>query len=133
MTLKYINRVVTDTGKIASYIWVGWLVGCFGFNGPLRQYSSLYQAVSKRERERKRRKKIEESKNVQTTPTRTYCKDRRPFAYCHPNCRTPRIWKSTQDHRATRPPPLQMRNTAKLLSLPNRPFPHDSNIVYANV
>ena len=24
---------------------VGWLVGCFGFNGPLRQYFSLYRAV----------------------------------------------------------------------------------------
>ena len=31
---------------------VGWLVGCFGFNGPLRQYFSLYQAVSQREGER---------------------------------------------------------------------------------
>ena len=32
---------------------VGWLVG-FGFNGPLRQYFSLYRAVSKeREREGK--------------------------------------------------------------------------------
>ena len=24
----------------------GWLVGCFGFNGPLRQYFRLYRAVS---------------------------------------------------------------------------------------
>ena len=24
----------------------GWLVGCFGFNGRLRQYFSLYRAVS---------------------------------------------------------------------------------------
>ena len=30
---------------------VGWLV-VFGFNGPLRQYFSLYRAVSKREGER---------------------------------------------------------------------------------
>ena len=32
------------------------LVGCFGFNGPLRQYFSLYRAVSQRrgEREEKR-------------------------------------------------------------------------------
>ena len=30
----------------------GWLVGCFGFNGPLKQYSSLYRAVSQREGER---------------------------------------------------------------------------------
>ena len=31
---------------------VGWL-GCFGLNGPLRQYFSLYRAVSQREGERK--------------------------------------------------------------------------------
>ena len=30
----------------------GWLVGCFGFNGPLRQHFSLYRAVSQREGER---------------------------------------------------------------------------------
>ena len=29
-----------------------WLVGCFGFSGPLRQYFSLYRAVSQREGER---------------------------------------------------------------------------------
>ena len=28
------------------------MVGCFGFNGPLRQYFSLYRAVSQREGER---------------------------------------------------------------------------------
>ena len=32
---------------------VGWLVGCFWFNGPLRQYFSLYRAVSQREGERR--------------------------------------------------------------------------------
>ena len=30
-----------------------WLVGCFGLNGPLRQYLNLYRAVSQREGERK--------------------------------------------------------------------------------
>ena len=55
------------------------LVGCFGFNGPLRQYFSLYRAVSQREGER--RERTEESKNVQTTPTRTYCKRSRPLPY----------------------------------------------------
>ena len=30
-----------------------WLDGCFGFNGPFRQYFSLYRAVSQREGERK--------------------------------------------------------------------------------
>ena len=34
-------------------ISIGWLVGCFGLNGPLRQYFSLYRAVSRREGERK--------------------------------------------------------------------------------
>ena len=73
---------------------VGWLVG-FGFNGPLRQYFSLYRAVSHRQGEREK-EKIDESKNVQTTPTRTYCKRSRPLPYCNPNCRTPRHWKFTQ-------------------------------------
>ena len=31
---------------------IKWLVGCFGFNGPLRQYFSLYRAVSQREGDR---------------------------------------------------------------------------------
>ena len=82
---------------------VGWLVGCFEFNGPLRQYFSLYWAVSQREGEREER--IDKSKNVQTTPTRTYCKRNRPLLYCNQNCRTPRHWKFTQHHRTTRPPP----------------------------
>ena len=30
----------------------GWLIGCFGCNGPLRQYFSLYPAVSQRQGER---------------------------------------------------------------------------------
>ena len=81
-----------------------WLVGCFRSNGPLRQYFSLYRAVYQREGERE---KIEESKNVQTTPTRTYCKRNRPLPYYHPYCRTPRHWKFTQDHRTTRPSPRQ--------------------------
>ena len=59
----------------------------------LRQYFSLYRAVSQREGET--REKIEESKNVQTTTTRTYCQ--RTLPYYHPNCRTPRHWKFTQD------------------------------------
>ena len=58
---------------------VGWLVGCFGFNGPLRQYFSLYRAVSQRDGEREER--IVESKNVQTTPTRTHRRRNRPLPY----------------------------------------------------
>ena len=35
-----------------TWIKLLWLVGCFGFNDPLRQYFSLYRAASERERER---------------------------------------------------------------------------------
>ena len=94
--------------KIKVPPWDGWLVGCFGFNGPLRQYFSLYRAVSQREGERGER--IDESKNVQTAPTRTYCKRNRPLPYCNQNCRTPRHWKVTQHHRTTRPRDGQQLN-----------------------
>ena len=42
------------------------LVGCTGFSGPLRQYFSLYRTVS--QRGRKRRERIEESKNIGPSP-----------------------------------------------------------------
>ena len=32
---------------------IGWLVGCFGLDGPLRQYFSLYRTVFQREGEGK--------------------------------------------------------------------------------
>ena len=99
-------RVIGWT-RLTMSLYEGWLVGCFGFNGPLRQYFSLYRAVSQREGER--RERIDESKNVQTTPTRTYCKRNRPLPYCNQNCRTPRHWKFTQHHRTTRPPPYYTR------------------------
>ena len=84
-----------------SLLRVIWLVVWFGLYGPLRQYFSLYRAVSQREGERGE-KRIVESKNVQTTPTRTYYKCSRPMPYCNLNCRTPRHWKFTQHHRTTR-------------------------------
>ena len=59
-----------------THDWI-WLVICFGFNGPLRQYFSLYRAVS--QRVRKKREKIDERKKIQTTPKRTYCKCNRPL------------------------------------------------------
>ena len=96
----------------------GWLVGCVEFNGHWRQYFILYRAVSQREGDRggQRRERIDESKNVQTTPTRTYCKRSRPLPYCNQNCRTPRHCKFTQHHRTTRPPPA-MWATIKEASL----------------
>ena len=66
-----------DNLLLILYIW---LVGCFGLYGPL----SLYQAVSKK-RGRKKREMIDESKNVQTTPTRTHCKRSMPLPYSNPN------------------------------------------------
>ena len=42
----------TSCNQLSYLASIGWLVGCFGFNGPLRQYFSLYQAVSQREGER---------------------------------------------------------------------------------
>ena len=49
----------------------GWLVGCFGFSGPLRQYFSLYQAVSQREGERgeKEQRRVKMSKQPPLAPT----------------------------------------------------------------
>ena len=47
----------------------GWLVGCFGLNGPLRQYFSLYRAVSQREGERKMTDERKTSKQLPPAPT----------------------------------------------------------------
>ena len=44
-------RFLPYTGMAAMLVM--WLVGCFRLNGPLRQYFSLYRAVSQREGERK--------------------------------------------------------------------------------
>ena len=52
-------------------------------NGPLRQYFSLYRAVS--QRGRKKREMIDDSKNARTTPTRTHCKRSKPLPYSNPN------------------------------------------------
>ena len=62
----------------------GWLVGCFGFNGPLRQYFSLYRAVSQREGERGEKRQMREKMSKQP-PNRTYCKRNRPLPYYNSN------------------------------------------------
>ena len=49
--------------------WI-WLVRCFGFNGPLRQYFSLYRAVSQRVRKKiKDRREKNMSEQPPTAPT----------------------------------------------------------------
>ena len=75
--------IATVLRLIPENVYGRLLVGCFGLNGPLRHYFSLYRAFSQRGGER--REKIVERKNVQTTPTRTYCKRNRPLPYYHPN------------------------------------------------
>ena len=87
-------------GLVDWLIWVKWL------------FQTVFQSISGHlpERGRKRREKTEESKNDQTTPTRTYCKRNRPLPYYHPNCRTPRHWKIAQGHRTTRPPQMGQEN-----------------------
>ena len=94
-------RKMEDTCKLI------FLVGWFWVKRP---FETVFQSISGRlpQRGRKRKERIDESKNVQTTPTRTYCKRSRPLPYCNPNCRTPGHWKFTQDHRTTRPPPMQI-------------------------
>ena len=47
-----------ELGKVPVPGLVGWLVGCFGLNGPLRQYFSLYRAEGERG-ERRREKERE--------------------------------------------------------------------------
>ena len=54
-----------DWNSHTTHDWIS-LVSCFGFNGPLRQYFSLYRAVS--QRERKKRKKIDERKMSKQPP-----------------------------------------------------------------
>ena len=73
---------------------------------------TVFQSISGRlpKRRRKRRERIEESKNIQTSRNRTYCKRNRSLPYFHPNCRTPRHWTFTQDHRTTRPPQTCIKN-----------------------
>ena len=67
--------------NMVAAVWSGVLIPLttrFGWLFvPLRQYFRLYRTVS--QKGRKKRKKIDERKNVQTTFTRTFCKRYRPF------------------------------------------------------
>ena len=94
------NSFLYCSGICSYRTSLGWLVGCFGFNGPLRQYFSLYRAVSQRgeKEERKKYRRVKMSK--QPPPARN-----RPLPYYDQNCRTPRYCKFTLDHSTTRPPP----------------------------
>ena len=87
-----------------------WLIGCFGFNGPLRQYFSLFQAG------RKKREKKDERTNVQTALTRIYCKRNRPLLDTIIQIsRAPQHCKFTQHHGTARPPPKTYCNLMLLI------------------
>ena len=62
-----------------THDWI-WLVICFGFNGPLRQYFSLYRAVS--QRVRKKREKIDERKNNPNNPDPHLLQVQQTLALC---------------------------------------------------
>ena len=85
-----------------------WLVGCFGLNGPLRQYFSLYRADSQREGERK--EVIDEIKKMAKQPPPAPTTSAiGPCSTIIQISRTPRHWKFTQHLRTTRPPPQSNR------------------------
>ena len=100
-TFHFKKRTRTYTLTIDFGWLVGWLVGCVGLNGPLRQYFSLYRAVSPRQGERKR-EMIDERKHVQTTPPAPTASAAGPCLTKIQISRTPRHWKFTQHHRITR-------------------------------
>ena len=50
------SSAVVVIGARSCSIYITKLVGCFGFNGPFRQYFSLYWAVSQREGDREVKK-----------------------------------------------------------------------------
>ena len=59
-SLHMFCRVSAESNHSAVLQKVGWLLCCFVFSGPLRQYSSLYFQDS--------RNKLYETKNIQTVP-----------------------------------------------------------------
>ena len=61
MTMLMQCKLKSNTFNIyAGFIRsVDWLVGCFGFNGPLRQYFSLYRAVSQKREKEQRKDRLE--------------------------------------------------------------------------
>ena len=98
--------------RISSVIRGIWLVGCFWFNGPLRQYFSLYRAVSQREGERGEKGQMREKMSKQPPPAPT-ASATGPCPTIIQISRTPRHWKFTQ-HRTTRPPPFPSKTIPKI-------------------
>ena len=113
--------VLTDRGSLSAmkgtpgslqheiyrdYIAREKLVGCFGLNGPLRQYFSLYRAVSQREGERGEKGQMREKMSKPPPPAPT-ASATGPCPTTIQISRTPQHWKFTQHLRTTRPPPRE--------------------------
>ena len=81
------------------------LVGCSGFNDPLRQYFSPHRAVSQREGERKEKRYMREKMSKQP-PFAPIASAIGPFPTIIQISKTPRHGKLTQHLRTTRPPPI---------------------------
>ena len=84
------------------------VVGCFGLNGPLRQYFNLYRAVSQGEGGKKRNDRPEKKMSKQHPPAPTVSAAG-PCPTIIQISRTHRHWKFTHYHRTTRPFPTSHR------------------------
>ena len=100
---------------------IDWLVGCFGLNGHLRQYFSLYQvsvfqSISETvfqsilERGKKKKEMKDERKMSKQPPPAPTASTVDPCPTLIQICRTPRHWKFTQHHRTPTTPPLFERS-----------------------
>ena len=80
---------------------VGWLIGCFGLNSPLKQYFHLYRAVSESKKREMTDKRIKMPKQPPPTLAASAIG---PCPTLIQISRTPRHCQFTQHHRTTRPP-----------------------------
>ena len=98
-----VNMVAAiDWCSHTTHDWI-WLVSCLGFNGPLRQYFSLYRAIS--QRVRKKREKIDERKISKQPPPAPTASAIDPCPTIIQISRTLRLWIFAKHYRTTRPPP----------------------------
>ena len=99
------------------------LAGWLGFTGPLRQYFSLYQAVSQREGERR-------EKNVWQPPPAPTASAVGPCPIIIPTRRTPWHWKFTQYHSTTRPRDCFGRKNPCIITMQIRYYNESSTIAF---
>ena len=62
----YVEVCASVRSSVHPFVCIHLMTDCFGFNGPLRQYFSLYRTAS--QRGRKKRRKTDKGKHVKTTP-----------------------------------------------------------------